>query len=368
MKKRNTLICNRIFALPVMILTILCQLLLAGCGEKNTEIILTTDFKQDEVLRIEDLSCYLPEIMVYLVNSENKYDEVFGEEIWDVPIVTATLTNTTVGEAYKETILARIAQIKVMNLLAREQGLELSEEELSRTKKASDEYFQSLNADEIKTMGISISTVNQLYEEFALANKLYNDITQKIQPEISDDEARAVSVKTILIKTYSVTNEGTKIDYTAAQKDEAFKKAAEALTKIITGTDFDIVAADYNEDEESIYSFGRGVMPEAFEEVAFNLQTDEISDIIHTEYGYHIIKCVSSFDREETDINKAVILKEIQQEEFNKIYNEYVTTLTTNLNAPLWDTVNYRKDSNVNTTDFFDVYDRYFAAGENSEE
>ena len=346
-----------------LIFAMLCQPIMTGCIEKKTEIILTTEFKDGEVFRLEDLSCYLSEVMVYLVNSENRYDEIFGEQIWSVPIVTATLSNTTVGDAYKETILARIAQIKVMNLLAAEYELTLDEDELAMTSAAADEYFRSLNADEIKTMGISIATINQLYEEFALANKLYKNITEAINPEISDDEARAVSVKTILIKTYSMTNQGTRIDYTGAQKEEALNKAIDAVTKIKTGTDFDIVAADYNEDEESVYSFGRGVMPSNFEEVAFSLDTDEVSDIIETEYGYHIIKCVSTFDRDETDANKAGILKKWRQDEFNQIYNDYVKTLTSNLNGPLWESVTYTKTPSVNTTDFFEVYDKYFEAG-----
>lgn len=344
----------------IIAILVLCQLTLTGCVNKRTEIILTTNFKNGEVFRLEDSSCYLPEIMVYLVNSENKYDEIFGENIWNVPIVTETLSTTTVGNAYKETILARIAQIKAMNLLAADYNLTLSDEELDKTSEAADEYFRSLNAEEIKTMGISISTINQLYREFAVADKLYKNITEGVHPEISDDEARAVSVKTILIKTYSMTPQGTRIDFTRAQKEEAYNRAVDALIKINTGTDFDIVAADYNEDAESTYSFGRGVMPESFENAAFNLDTDEVSDIIETEYGYHIIKCVSSFDRDETDANKAGILKRIQQDEFNGIYNEFVKGLTTNLNAPLWESVSYTKSSDVNTTDFFDVYDKYF--------
>lgn len=361
--RKNHLRHNRIkksFFTVLMAALILCQPILTGCVDKKTEIILTTDFKEDEVLRIGDLSCYRPEIMVYLVNSENRYDEIFGEKIWDVPIVTTALQSTTVGASFKETILARIAQIKVMNLLAREYEITLDEDELDKVSKASDEYFKSLNADEVKAMGVNINTINQLYEEFAIANKLFKDITGKIRPEISDDEARAVSVKTILIKTYSMTNQGTRIEFTDAQREEAFQRALDALTKIKMGTDFDIVAADYNEDTESMYSFGRGVMPGSFEEAAFNLSTGEISDIVQTEYGYHILKCVSSFDREETEANKSEILKKIQQDEFNNIYNEYVKTLTTNLNASLWESIEYKKSSNVNTTDFFDVYDNYF--------
>ena len=88
----------------IIAILVLCQLALTGCVNKRTEIILTTDFKNGEVFRLEDSSCYLPEIMVYLVNSENKYDEIFGENIWNVPIVTETLSTTTVGNAYNDTV------------------------------------------------------------------------------------------------------------------------------------------------------------------------------------------------------------------------------------------------------------------------
>lgn len=349
---------HKFHRLPVRMAALcLCMIcvLLAGCGRARTEIILTTDFKDGEVFRIEKTSCYLPEIMVYLVNSENRYDEIFGEQIFAVPI-----GDHTVGDAYKETILARIAQIKVMNLLAKNYDLTLTKEEEALVEEAADTYFQSLNADEVSLMNVNTATIRQLYYEFALANKLYHTITEAVQPEISDDEARAVSVKSILIKTYSMTNSGTRIEFTQQQRDEALDRAMDALAKIHAGTDFDIVAADYNEDSESAYSFGRGVMPNAFEEAAFNLDNGEVSEIISTEYGYHIIMCTSSFDRDETDANKAVILKKRQQEEFNIIYDQYVQTLTSNLNKPLWDSISYEKSPGVSTTSFFEVYDRYF--------
>ncbi|MBO4903008.1 MAG: peptidylprolyl isomerase [Lachnospiraceae bacterium] len=353
--KPHKILRGAVYAALILLLSFL-----TACGDRpKTEIILTTDFKEGEVFRIENTSCYLPEIMVYLVNSENRYDEIFGEQIWKVPI-----DDSTVGDAYKETILARIAQIKVMNLLAKDYEVSLTEEEEALVDAAADEYFRSLTPEEVDIMNVSVQTIRQLYQEFAIANKLYLTITEAVQPEISDDEARAVSVRSILIKTYSMTNGGTRIEFTQQQREEAYNRAQDALAKIRTGTDFDIVAADYNEDSESEYSFGRGVMPVAFEQVAFNLDNGEVSDIIETEYGYHIIMCTSSFDRDETDANKAGILKKRQQEEFNIIYEQFVKTLTANLNAPLWESVTYEKSPAVNTTSFFEVYDRYFAAEE----
>ena len=44
------------------------------------------------------------------------------------------------------------------------------------------------------------------------------------------------------------------------------------------------------------YTFGRGEMVSEFEECAFSLKEGEISEIIETNYGYHIIKLVKKYD------------------------------------------------------------------------
>ena len=60
------------------------MLLLPGCQEKekDTRLVLTTGFRRDEIFRIETMSCMMPEIMVYLTNTQNQYESVYGEEIW----------------------------------------------------------------------------------------------------------------------------------------------------------------------------------------------------------------------------------------------------------------------------------------------
>jgi len=336
------------FLLPVMLFT--------GCKkEKKTEIVLTTDFEDGEVFRIKSSSCMLPEIMVYLVNSENQYDDIFGSQIWQVPVGSSTME-----KEYKETIIARIAQIKVMNLLAPQYNIVLDEDEEAKVKAAARDYYSSLNQSEIDLLGADEETIYGMYHEFAVADKLYHAITDEINPEISDDEARIITVKSILIKTYSTDSSGNKVEFTDSQKQNAYARMEEVVQKLNDGADFDVLAADYNEDSEEEYSFGRGVMPEAYEEAAFNLSTGQVSDIIETEYGYHLLLCVSTFNQEETDANKLTIIKQRKQDTFNQIYDTYVKTLTSNLNEPLWESITYQKTEDITTTGFFDIYDRYF--------
>ncbi len=333
----------------------------AGCGNKedtDTKVVLTTGFAKDEIFRIESISCTLPEIMVYLTNTQNQYERVYGPEIWQ-----ANVEGITLEQNIKDTALARIAQIKSMNLLAAEHGVELSEQEQENAAAAARAYYGSLNETERERMGVTEEIVANLYAEYGLANKVYQFIIRDINPEISDDEARTITVQHILIKTYALDSKGEKIEYTETAKTEAYKKAREVLETAREGeTDFEQLVERYSEDSKATYSFGKGDMEPEFEEAAFNLGTGEISGIVETRFGYHIIKCISTFDRAETDANKVKIVEERKKEVFGQEYDTFVKSLTRNLNEEVWEQVTFINDPQVTTADFFDVYGEYFAA------
>lgn len=330
-----------------------------GCGlpiEGNTKVVLTTGFEKDEIFRIEGISCRVPEIMVYLTNSQNQYESVYGSEIWK-----ANAEGVTLEQNIKDTALARIAQIKTMNLLAREYKVELSEQEQGMVAEASAAYFASLNDREKELMGVTQETITGLYAEYALANKVYQFIIRDINPEISDDEARTITVQHVLIKTYALDGTGARVEYTENAKKKAYKTAREVLKLARDGeTDFEQLIAKYSEDNKGTYSFGKGDMEENFEEAAFNLGTGEVSDIVETKYGYHIIKCITTFDRAETDANKVKIVEERKKEVFGQEYDTFVKSLTRNLNEELWNSVAFLNDTEVRTADFFDIYEEYF--------
>ena len=344
---------KRLLWLPVILL--LEVFLLTGCDKNKTKIVFTTGFDEDVVFKIEDISCTKPEIMIYLVNTENIYDEVFGEKIWKVPY-----ENGDVESRYKETILARISQIKAMNLYAKEIGVSLNEEEEKNIDLAANKYFSSLSNEEKQLFNADEELLSNMYSEFAIANKVYEEVTKEVNPEISDDEARTVTIRSILIKTYTIDENGNKIQYSKQMKEDAMKRAYEILGRIKAGEEFEILEADYNEDEKSSYSFSRGVMPKVIEDAAFNIDEGEVSDVIESEYGYHIIKVISNFDEEQTDINKQAIVEKRKEEAFVETYDNYIETLTSSINMDLWNSISYERIEGVNTTSFFDVYDEYF--------
>ena len=330
-------------------LLVLSAVVLSGCEDKN--IIITTDFEEGELMRINTLSCYVPEMMLYLTNAQNDYEKVFGSEIW-----TKSLNGRELSESIKDMVLAKVAQVKVMNLMAEDYEITLSEDDLNTIKERASAYYGTLSPKEIELTGATPETVEGIFKEYVIANRVYAFIIKDINPEISDDEARTVTVQHILIKTYGLSGDGKRFEYTKRAKEEARKKAEEIREMAVSEeepVDFELLAAEYNEDDETTYSFGRGEMAQAFEDAAFMLDNGEISEVVETEFGYHIIKCVSTFDVDETQQNKVKIVKERQEKVFEETYNSFVVGIKKNLNEDLYASIKLITDEDVTTSSMF---------------
>ena len=102
--------------------------------------------------------------------------------------------------------------------------------------------------------------------------------------------AKEVSARHILIRPAPGASDVNKA------KEEAKKKTEEVLAQARKGEDFAALAKKYSEDTASgrqggyLGYFKQGDMVKPFEGVAFSLKKGDTSDIVETQFGYHIIK------------------------------------------------------------------------------
>lgn len=321
-------------------------ILLYGCGKDTTDssqIVLTTGFEDGELFYVGESKCYVPEANVYIRSLQDGYDEIFGDGL-----MSRTVGGVSVEDKLNSMAFSRLAEVKALGLLARERDVKLTEQDNKKCSQATERYWESLSDADRKDLEITPELLLSMYEDYALACKVYDDITKDVNPEISDDEARIITIQRILLDN--------------TDPDEAMKKADAVYSMISEGSSFDSLIGDYNEAEDSTYSFDKDTdefSPE-FVHACFDLSTGEISSPLITDEGLSIVKCISSYDMERTDANKARMVEKRKREAFDEVYSAFVKDLYTNFNTELWDSQKLSERTLDSSESFFDVYEDVF--------
>jgi peptidyl-prolyl cis-trans isomerase C len=118
-------------------------------------------------------------------------------------------------------------------------------------------------------------------------------------------------------------------------KAQAKAKAEEVLKKAKEGADFAALAKENSQDPGSkeqggdLGLFPRGQMVPPFENAAFGLKIGQISDLVETPFGYHIIKVTEHQDPNQVTFEKAKthIMNGLTQQKIQEAFRKYVGSL-----------------------------------------
>jgi parvulin-like peptidyl-prolyl isomerase len=108
-----------------------------------------------------------------------------------------------------------------------------------------------------------------------------------------DGEPLEVGARHILVMH---ENSQQKPDGIVRTREEALERAKECLLKLRKGADFTKMVREYSDEPGAaerggdLGVFERDAMVKAFSDAAFSLKVGEISEIVETSYGWHIIK------------------------------------------------------------------------------
>ena len=122
-------------------------------------------------------------------------------------------------------------------------------------------------------------------------------------------------------------------------KAKAKAKAEDLLKQIKGGADFAELARANSACPSSkqggdLDFFGRGQMTPPFEKAAFALKPGQVSDVVETQFGYHIIKLTDHKDANTTPFEQAKddIVKMLTQNKQGDLAEEYIASLKANAN------------------------------------
>lgn len=290
--------------------------LLAGCGNKGTAG--ASAAADDAAVTMEQGSISMGEARLYAYVMRNQYEAYYGSSIWDMEVSDGV----TLGDSMKDVITDQLVQMVILSSQAEDYGVSLSDEDNQAVEEYVENFKTNIGEDVMEKEGFTEDNIRSVVQKSTLAGNVYQAMFDSEAVELTDEEkadATCIKVQHILISTTDTIkkdDEGNNVDMTDEEKEtylaEQKEKAEEALARAKNGEDFQTLADEYSSENAGFeFSFDKNgydpvnmsSMVEPFYTASWQLGEGEISDLVESQYGYHIIKCVSLNDEEATQVS-----------------------------------------------------------------
>lgn len=157
--------------------------------------------------------------------------------------------------------------------------------------------------------------------------------------KVTDKKPRVAKIKASHILVSFMKPDGT-VDTAAAKLT-----MDSVLAELRAGNDFAKVAAKYSDDTGTkdkggdLGFFERRMMVQAFDEAAFKLNVGEISGVVESGYGYHVIKLTEKQPYPSFDEDRENLKNIFKKSRYNDVYAEMIEKLKKEYNYKLNDNV-----------------------------
>ena len=277
--------------------------------------------------------------MIVVATERNRYEKTYTDQIWNV-----TLENGQTFETYLlDQVQSFLKDLKTMNLLAKNQDISLTSAEKDRIHQLAEEYFQSLTSGDIAYMGVTEEDVETMYQQYYIANKAVGQLTEEIDLEVSDSDAKVIEVLKIQVS-----------DQETAQK---------AYERVTDGNeDFQTVAKEVSEDTQIDQKMGRGENAAVLENAAFDLEIGQVSPVTEYDGNYYIFQCVNDYDAEATQERKTRPYETRKNQAFRQIYNSFQQENKVNFSDEMWSDIHFEEGDQTQADNFFTLYQEEFGS------
>lgn len=256
------------------------------------------------LLNVEGVDVTAEEYLYWLGNITSYYDMISSFSGSAMDLTQEAQPGVTWDEQLKLAARDNSVLLALTPALAREFGVELTQEELQdvadgRASAIESAGGETMYAYQLQAMGINDSTALRTDAISALYNKVQIAWRDKLAQELTGEAVAAyveendiLRAKHILLLTRDMATGEPYDEETAAQQRA---KADDLLAQLRADpTKFDQLMNDNSEDSGLAdnpegYLFTAGQMVSEFENGTRALALDEISDIVESDYGYHII-------------------------------------------------------------------------------
>ncbi len=243
----------------------------------------------------------------------------------DVEITKDELYNQLVAQNGEAALNALIAE-KIMVAEVEAKEITVTDEEIQENINEMTDYYGGE-----EEMNNALTQYNLTLDDMKENITTNLQLQKVLEPyvEITDEEIQEYFTTN---KEYLDQAEEVKASHILVETKET---ADEVKEKLNGGADFADLAKEYSTDTSNSQSggslgyFGKGQMVAEFDEKAFSMKVDEISDPIQTQFGYHIIKVEDHKEAKEATLDevKEDIRKSIFQDKMGDAYNTWFTEM-----------------------------------------
>ena len=277
---------------------------------EGAETVLTVN---GDAVAADEYSGYMLYNMQYYASM---YAQMGLTDLWANEDMAKSLGASMPEAAEQQAIYARVVMQKFNEL-----GLKLSYNEQKEMASVRRNSIANTSQDAYLNQIAQFGFSDQTYQNFMYISQCYQALNDYYFGENgvntpSDEDIQKyyednyITAKHILITTVDPASGETK-----RTDEEAKKEAQSILDRINAGEDFDTLMNQYSEDtglsnNPNGYTFTEGQMVTEFYDGAKALAEDEVSELVKSSYGYHIIKRVklddSQLDNFKSDIVSAI--------------------------------------------------------------
>jgi peptidyl-prolyl cis-trans isomerase C len=240
----------------------------------------------------------------------------------------------------KQRVLNDLISIELLKQEAQKKGIKVEDSEVNARIEAAKKKFTPENfQNSLKQANMTESSLKDYFAtQIAIGKLVEQEIVSKIV--VTPEEVKKFyDSNPDLFKAPEMVRAShilVKVDKnaTADEKAKALEKIKGLQKRVKGGEDFAKVAKEASdcpskENGGDLDFFRKGDMAPAFEQAAFSMKQGEISDIVETEFGYHIIKVT---DRKEPgvvsfDEIKSRIEQQLKSDKISQEIPNYVETL-----------------------------------------
>lgn len=267
-------------------------------------------------------------------------------QIWD----EKTEDGKTIGESTKDDAMETIHTLYAMKSHADEYDVTISEEEKGKIDEAAKSFMEANSAETLEKLAVSEGDIVTYLELLTYRQKLHDPMVADVDQEVSEKEANQSTVSVVKFSTAGTEkdDEGNTIELTEEEKKAKKEQAQQLLDKLkasenVAEADMDAMA---QEIDENLYAYTpsfttAGSEDDTLEQSVINAVADLedgqlVQEVVEGVDAYYVVRLDKKLDEEATANKKESIISEREQEQYDKLVEDWTKDSKLEVEKNVW--------------------------------